>query len=78
MTLTLRRVGLRTETGMTVLEHMFAMFPSHQLPSGNLSSCIHSIPSDLNNGTAENLSLLQRNASLLDLFQGISVGHQLS
>ena len=33
--------------------------------------------SDLNNGTAENLSLLQRNTGLLDLFQGISVGHQL-
>src|SRR5215471_234108 len=31
---------------------------------------------DLNNGTAENLSLLQRSAGLLDLFQGISVGHQ--
>jgi hypothetical protein len=36
------------------------------------------IPSDLDNGTAENLSLLQRNAGLLDLFRGISVGHQLS
>jgi hypothetical protein len=33
--------------------------------------------SDLNNGAAWNLSLLQRNASLLDLVQGISVGHQL-
>src|SRR5215831_20378294 len=32
---------------------------------------------DLNNGTAENLSLLQRNAGLLGLFQRISVGHQL-
>lgn len=46
-------------------------------PGGNLSSCVHSMPSDLNNGTAENLSLLQRNASLVDLFQRISVGHQL-
>src|SRR5215469_14692394 len=35
------------------------------------------MPSDLNNGTAENLSLLQRGAGLLDLFQGIPVGHQL-
>src|SRR5262249_11761175 len=42
----------------------------------NLSSCIHSVPSDLYNGTANNPSLLQRNACLLDLFQGISVGHQ--
>jgi hypothetical protein len=32
--------------------------------------------SDLNNGTAKNPPLLQRNAGLLDLFQGISVGHQ--
>src|SRR5262249_47927747 len=32
--------------------------------------------SDLDDRTAENLSLLQSNASLLDLLQRISVGHQ--
>lgn len=32
--------------------------------------------SDLYDGTAENLSLLQRNAGGLDLLQRISVGHQ--
>jgi hypothetical protein len=44
-------------------------------PSGNLSSYIDSKPSELNNGTAENLSLLQRNAGLVSLFQGVSLGH---
>jgi hypothetical protein len=33
--------------------------------------------SDLNNGTTENPPLLKGSAGLLDLFQGISVGHQL-
>jgi hypothetical protein len=35
------------------------------------------MPSDINNGPAENPSLLQRNMGLLDLFQRIPVGHQL-
>jgi hypothetical protein len=45
--------------------------------AGTLSSCSHAMPSDLDNGTAENLSLLQGNACLLDLLQRISVCHQL-
>ena len=43
---------------------------------GNVSSCIDSMPSELDDGTAENLSLLQCSEGLVDLFQGVSVGHQ--
>lgn len=67
----------RAETVDEILSSLANILKGFQAQgtSGNLSSCIHSMPSDLNNGTAENLSLLQRNAGLLDLFQGISVSH---
>jgi len=45
---------------------------------GNVPSCDGARfqrPSDLDNGAAENLALLERDARLLDLFQGIPVGH---
>jgi hypothetical protein len=35
------------------------------------------MPSELNNGATENLSLLQRGSGLVDLFQRITVSHQL-
>jgi hypothetical protein len=35
------------------------------------------MPSELNNGATENLSLLQYDSGLVDLFQRITVSHQL-
>ena len=61
--------GLRERAGPTG--------PAHQLPWQELVLMYPLMPSDLNNGTAENLSLLQRDAGVLDVFQGISIGHEL-